>query len=230
MTAAMEPENSVPAVVDSVGGSSGLSILQRNFAREFVANGGKATEAAIAAGYAAPSARISATKCLCNPRVGHEIERLSRTFIYSGLPAAIHRLFGIIMNPETKDRDALKAVNSLLERAGMAAPKGGLQVNVGVQVNGQQAQALIGEVWQAKQARLSDIPPAMSDTNLRQIEQSIDVLASLPADPPGGDQLQGPAGPQCPLPVPQPTELPNSDDLPPAPTEAFRKAFDDDEA
>lgn len=213
----------------SVANASSLSAQERIFCDVFVANGGKAGEAARAAGYATASADVTACKLLCRSRVADRIKNLCGKFGHACLPVAIQTLVACAGDEKALWKDRIKAANSLIELAGIGAPKGGIQVNVGI-VNGQQAQQIIASVHEARSRRLSDIPPAMSDTNLRQLEQSIDVLASLPADPPGGDQLQGPAAGTCPLPVSQPENASNSDDFPPAPTEAFRKAFDDDEA
>jgi hypothetical protein len=70
----------------------------------------------------------------------------------------------IAADEKAQRKDRIKAATSLVEHGGMAAPKGGVNVNVGVQVNGQQAQAIIASVHEARSARLSDIPPAMPDT------------------------------------------------------------------
>lgn len=186
----------------SVTGTSALSANERIFVDVFVANGGKGEDAALAAGFAEASARISACRMLCRKRVSDAILARCQTFVQSAIPVAVKALLDIAGDEDALRKDRIKAATSLLEHGGMAAPKGGVQVNVGLQVNGQQAQALIGEVWSAKERRLSDIPTAMPDTlqsDLRDIEQ---LAIGPPATTPGGDQVQGPASGSCPVPVP----------------------------
>jgi phage terminase small subunit len=208
---------------------SALSVKQRAFALAYVCNGGKAREAALEAGYGEAGAHVAANRCLVNHKVGAEIQRLCKAFIHTGLPAAIHRLIAIISDEKVAPRDAIKAVNSLLERGGLATEKGGVHVNVGVQVNGQEAQRLIGEVWNARSARLSDIPPAMSDT----LEEDLNTIEALaiapPTATPGGDQLQGPAGATGPLPVPSTATIEFPDVSQPDAASEFRRAFDEDD-
>lgn len=209
----------------SVSGRDALSQQERIFVDVFVGNGGKAGEAARAAGYADASADVTACKLLCRPRVAHQIRAQCESFAHAVLPVAIRTLAAAAGDEKALWKDRIKAANSLIELAGMTAPHGGVHINVGVQVNGQQAQALIGEVWNAKKARLSDIPTAMPDTidvDLNDIER---LAISPPADPPGGDQLQGPGAGTCPVPVSPSAQCHNSDVSQPDP---FRGAFDDD--
>lgn len=174
---------------DSVSGPSALSVKQRAFALEYVTNGGKARDAALAAGYGESGAHVAANRCLVSPKVGAEILRLSRSLIHTALPLAIQALVEIVTDKEIKPEIRRKAAVDLLERGGMGSEKGGVHLNVGVQVNGQQAQALIGEVWDARSARMSGIPTAMAD-NMRMIEGAVERLED---DGRGGDQPQGPA-------------------------------------
>jgi hypothetical protein len=101
-----------------------------------------------------------------------------------------------------------------------------------LQVNGQQAQQIIASVHDARQARLSDIPPAMPDT-LQEDLRTIEALAlPSPDAPPGGDQLQGPGAGTCPVPVSQSAQPQNPSV---SPVDVFKGAFDngagdDDEA
>lgn len=144
-----------------------MSARQREFARHFVLNGGNATKAAVMAGYSASDPSVAGHRCLLHPAILAEIRRLSIVNVASFLPIAIRVLIELMCDPETPARDRISAANSLLDRGGMAAPKGGVQVNVGVQVNGNEVQALIGSIWDAKSAKVGDlsgIPPAMTDT------------------------------------------------------------------
>lgn len=192
---------------DSVVSAAALSQPERIFCDVFVGNGGKATEAAIAAGYAEGSAHVAASRLLCRKRVGDYITKLCEQFAHTALPVAIRALIDIAGDPLALRKDRIKAATALLEHGGMAAPKGGVQVNVGVQVNGQQAQALIGEVWDAKQRRMSDIPTAMTD-NIRTIQGAVQRLED---EGTGGGQLQGPDVPPVALPPSSSAHSPKSD-------------------
>lgn len=239
--------NAVGAHVEagrSVSRASDLSQHERIFVDVFTANGGKATEAALAAGCPEPSAHVQASRMLCRPRVAAAIKARCESFAHACLPVAIQTLLEICGNDKLLPKDRIKAANSLVELAGMTAPHGGMTLNVGVQVNGQQAQAIIQSVHDARSARLSDIPPAMPDTlgsDLKMIEGTIERLAG---DPPGGDRDQGTLGPDCPLPVSDPEQPQKSrvscecekcrgmeapDGIAEDPFDAFRQAFDDDD-
>jgi phage terminase small subunit len=194
----------------SVSAASKLSAPERIFCDVFMANGAKATEAAIAAGYPEASASVQACRLLCRKRVADYIIASCERLIQTALPVAIRALIEIASDKDALRKDRIKAATSLLEHGGMAAPKGGVQVNVGVAVNGQQAQQLIGEVWEAKARRLSDIPPAMPDTLQRDLADIEAAALPAPADTPGGDQLQGPVGGGCPLPPPSSANSPIS--------------------
>jgi phage terminase small subunit len=186
----------------SVSGPSALSQVERVFCDMFVGNGGNAKEAAIAAGVDPGKAAVQACRWLCKRRVADHIHRLCQRLVHASLPIAIKALMDIAADETAQRKDRIKAATSLLEHGGMAAPKGGVSVSVGVAVNGQQAQQLISSVWEARAARLSDIPTAMPDTlqsDLRDIEQ---LAISPPQTPPGGVELQGPAAGTCPLPAP----------------------------
>lgn len=207
LSAANEHPTEHGNAVGSVTGPASLSVKQREFALAYVLNGGKGTEAALAAGYGETGAHVAANRCLVNPKVGAEIQRLSRSLIHTALPTLIRELIELATDKAIAPRDRLKALNSLLERGGIATDKAGVQVAVGVQVNGSTAQALISEVWTQRSGRLSDIPPAMSDSmegNLKAIEQAIDAPATTL---PGGDRLKGSRPPHVSLPVHASTEL-----------------------
>lgn len=59
-----------------VGGGGGLTLKQRAFAREYLANNGNATRAAISAGYSVHTAREIAAENLTKPAIRFEIARL----------------------------------------------------------------------------------------------------------------------------------------------------------
>jgi hypothetical protein len=159
-----------------------MSARRREFARFFVESGGNGTKAAVLAGYSVSDPAKAASRALLDVKVVEEIKRLSTVNIGAWLPLAIRVLIDIMSDPTTPARDRISAANSLLDRAGMAAPKGGVQVNVGVQVNGNEVQALIGSIWSAKEARGSDIPLPMSD-DARAVEA---ITSAAPAvDHPG---------------------------------------------
>jgi phage terminase small subunit len=222
-----------------VTGTSALSEAERIFVDVFIGNGGQATAAAIAAGLPEASASVAACRMLCKRRVADAILARCQTFLQTAIPVALKALFDIAGDEQALRKDRIKAATCILEHGGMAAPKGGVQVNVGVQVNGEQAQRLIGSVWSAKQARLSGIADGMSDTlqsDLRDIEQ---LAIGPPADPPGGDQLQGPGAGTGPVPVSPSAQPPLSavsdgaddgtlDGADASPIAAFRRAVEGD--
>lgn len=212
--------NSASKLVDELQESDGqcsdaskLSAQERIFCDVFVANGGKAGEAARAAGYADASADVTACKLLCRKRVADRIEHLCKQFVHTQLPVAIQTLVLAAGDEKALWKDRIKAATSLLERGGMAAPKGGVNVSVGVAVDGQKAQAIIASVHEARSARMSVIPTAMSD-NLRTIEGAVERLED---DAAGGDQTQGPAGAGVALPPPSSEQPPISDVSRPGP-------------
>ena len=213
----------------SVSAASKLSAMERIFCDVFMSNGGNGAAAAIEAGYPEASATVQACRLLCRKRVADYLVASCERIIQAGLPVAIRTLIQIASDEKALPKDRIKASTSLLEHGGMAAPKGGVQVNVGVAVNGQQAQQLISSVWEARQGRLSDIPPAMPDKELRQIGQSIDALSTPLEATQGGDHLQGPAAPAGPLPGYSSEHCPETDVSAPAPVDAFKRVFDDGE-
>lgn len=189
--------------LDSVVGAGALSAMERIFCDTFVANGGNGMEAAIAAGADPDKAAVQACRWLCRKRVADYLTNLAARFAHTALPIAIRTLIEIASDKDALRKDRIKAAVSLLEHGGMAAPKGGVQVNVGVAVNGQQAQQLIAEVWDAKTQRMSDIPTAMPD-NLQALSSAIDALETdEPAsEGEGGEQFQGPVAGVPSLPPP----------------------------
>lgn len=130
-----------------------MSERRREFARQFVLNGGNGTKAAVMAGYSEADPSKAARRALLDAKVIAEIKRLSTINIGAWLPMAIGVLIELMADPTTPHDTRRKCAVDLLDRAGMAAPKGGVQVNVGVQVNGNEANALIGSIWDARKAR-----------------------------------------------------------------------------
>lgn len=189
----------------SVSGAASLSAMERIFCDTFVANGGNGTDAAIAAGYAEGSAHVTGCRLLCRKRVADHLVAMSQRFVHAALPVAIRTLIEAASDDKALWKDRIKAAVSLLEHGGMAAPKGGVHVNVGVAVDGAKAQQLISSVWSARAERMSDIPTAMPD-NLQAISDAIDELESdeLPAEGEGGEQFQGPVAGVASLPPPSP--------------------------
>jgi hypothetical protein len=141
--------------------SDGLTAMAREFARQYVLNGGMAEQAAIDAGYAG-GARNMATRNLCKPKVQAEIARLSKVTVGAALPVAIGRLIAIL---ETEGKDAdpraqVQAAVAIMDRAGLHVPRGpavSLQIN---QITGSQAQDIIAEVHARRSARLNSDRPA----------------------------------------------------------------------
>lgn len=174
------------------GGRAGLSQLQRDFALHFVATGGKGRRAAILAGYSANTAHVSAFRNLANAKVLHEVDRLCKSNIKAALPVAIRALIRVCMSSKD-DRAVVQAASKLVELGGMVPRSAGPAVQVNLQVNGQQAQTIIGEVWQARERRLSDIPAPMSDDS-HTIDATPQPQLAAPAGDPGrgGVEFQGP--------------------------------------
>lgn len=103
-----------------------LTPTQEAFASAYVLNGGKATDAALEAGYAEGSARVRAYELLKKPHVIKRIYELTVSSLGTHIPAAlatVARLSGSARSEYVQ----LEASKDLLDRAGMSAPK---QVNV----------------------------------------------------------------------------------------------------
>lgn len=157
-----------------------LNQMQRDFAANYVANGGKSTAAAEAAGYS--SAATMGSKLKLNPRVQALIRKLSIVNIEASLPAAIQALLDICEDVQAAPKDRIKAAVSLLDRAGVRGADGpsvAVQVNVG---GSEPASTVIRSVWDARQARMSSIAAPMRDT-IEQVEQAEN---DDPEEPAGG--------------------------------------------
>lgn len=150
-----------------------LTDRQHQFVIEYCVHG-NAAEAARVAGYSAQIARQSAYKLLLKPHIAAEIRRHAATLVDAHIPSAVATLAQLMTDPEVEPRDRIRAAEGLLRHV---RPGGGsavaVQVNVGTRAA--DAQAVIAEIWAAKQAR-----------ETRE----------------GGSVIQGPAGFPSPIPPP----------------------------
>lgn len=178
-------------------GGHRLSVPQTIFAQNYVMNGGNGVQAARAAGYASST---MAVKCLSNPSVLAEIKRLSVLNLEAKLPELIARLTAIALDPKTPPALAVDTGMKLLDRAGLKPKSSPLveihQSSQHVHLTSDLAQQVIGEVWQARQRRVSDISGGMTD--------SAPLIDATPAaavhDPQGGGNSQGPVAGPDPIP------------------------------
>jgi phage terminase small subunit len=99
-----------------------LSSRQIAFVVEYVANGGKRKEAAIAAGYAAASAHVEAHRQLTKPNVIKAVYELTVAQMGAHLPAALARI-AKLSDGAKSEYVQLEASKDLLDRAGLSAPK-----------------------------------------------------------------------------------------------------------
>jgi hypothetical protein len=131
----------------------GLTDLQSAFIDAFIQNGGRAGEAAVTAGYGGGAENMG-LRNLAKPKIQAEIQRRLKTQAGSALAAAIGRLLKII-ETSTDDRAAVAAALGLMDRFGMAPPKGPAIVNNIAVMNGNAAQAILIEVQERRQQRLA---------------------------------------------------------------------------
>lgn len=131
----------------------GLTDLQSRFCDAFIENGGRAGEAAVTAGYGG-GAEGMGLRNLAKRKIQDEIERRVRMQRGSALAIALHRGLDIIQNSDD-DRAAVAALLGIMDRFGMAPPKGPAIVNNIAVMNGNQAQAILVEVQERRQRRLS---------------------------------------------------------------------------
>ncbi|MCP3735635.1 terminase small subunit [Sphingomonas sp. RP10(2022)] len=109
--------------------------------------------AALAAGYAESGASNMATRNLLKPQIQAEIERRVKMGRGSALLAGTSALFKVL-DKGSDERAIVTAATALLDRFGMAPPKGpATQVNLNV-MNGSAAQAILVEVQERRQQRL----------------------------------------------------------------------------
>lgn len=226
---------SVPA--SGKPGQSYLSEKQRLWAAYFILTNGNATDAARRAGYGSPA--TSGLKNMVNARIMQEVRRIAAANINSHIPLAFASLVRVMENPEADARAVVAAANSILDRAGLRPKSGAPGIQVNVQINGQQAQAAIAEVWEARQSRLerrehnlsvldrryddglirhtgnmSDIDDTMSDVS-HDVDAARAVVDAADAGQGGGGCApQGPAVPPSSIPPHQSEHLPeNAGDL-----------------
>lgn len=170
-------------------GPSSCSSQEREFARAYVLVGGNATKAAALAGYACPE--VAGSRCLTRPRVLDEVRRISIANASALLPIVMRQWLNILCDEEADTRARVMAGEKIANMAGAMKGSGGPAVQVNLQVNGGEAQAVISEVWERRLRRLedrtSDIAAPMSDV--------IDAAAEPPSLAPpaagGGDASPG---------------------------------------
>lgn len=115
---------------------------------------GNAGEAAKAAGYADSGAANMASRNLLNPKIQAEVERRVRIGRGAALLAGTSALFKLL-EKGTDERAILGAATALLDRFGMAPPKGpAVAVQVNNTVNAGDASAVLTMIAQRAAARL----------------------------------------------------------------------------
>lgn len=197
------------------GARDWLTPQQREFCRQFVANGGNANKAAIDAGYGGGASNM-ATRNLCKPKLVAEIKRLSIINVGALLPVVIQQLLDIACDVKADPKARVSAAVALLDRGGMHVSRNQPTVAVQVNVNGAQAQTLIEEIWKQKsdreerrqraydavseridrkRAKMSDIEDGMPDNSQPAIEGR------------GGVNLQGPMAVGSTIPAPSTADI-----------------------
>lgn len=132
-----------------------LTELQSYFVDAFIQLGGNASAAAEVAGYGKGDSM--GIRNLAKPKIQNEIVRRLKIQGGSVLAVAIGALLRIIENPASDEKAVTQAALGLMDRFGMAPPRGpavAVQVNNN-NVNGHQAQSILAEVLAAREARLS---------------------------------------------------------------------------
>lgn len=132
-----------------------LTELQSRFVDAFIQLGGNAYAAAEAAGYGKSDGM--GLRNLAKPKIQNEIVRRLKVQGGTVLAIAIGALLRVIENPASDEKAVTQAALGLMDRFGMAPPRGpavAVQVNNN-NVNGHQAQSILAEVLAAREARLS---------------------------------------------------------------------------
>ena len=132
--------------------ADGLTDQQRAFCQAFIDERGQIEAAAIAAGYGG-GAKNMGTRNLAKPKIQAEIARRLKLQAGSALAIALGALFRIIESSDDP-RAVVQAALGIMDRFGMAPPKGpavAVQVN---NVSGDAAQQLLRSVWDSRAARL----------------------------------------------------------------------------
>ena len=99
-----------------------LTEKQDAFCDEYVANGGRGTSAAKAAGYAEKSAHVEANRLLKNPLILQEIYKRTALAVGAAAPRALMTIIEMSSNAKS-DYVKLEASRDLLDRAGLKAPE-----------------------------------------------------------------------------------------------------------
>lgn len=172
--------------------ASQLSDMQLSFAGHYVANGGKGKDAAELAQYA--NADVAACRLLCNPRVLALIKRLSMAHADAAFPIAIRTLIDCCNDTGASWKDRRQAALDLAKLGGNV-PKDGPSVAVQVNVGADQpASAVLRNVWNDRNARLSGIAAPMQDTKGATIDASPDPFGDGDGSAGrGGVAIKGPA-------------------------------------
>lgn len=101
---------------------SDLTPQQAAFVDAYVANGGQATAAAKAAGYAQGSARVSGNRLLKQDKVLRHIHDRTIAALAAAAPAALNTLERLARSAKS-ERVRREAASDLLDRVGMRAPE-----------------------------------------------------------------------------------------------------------
>lgn len=96
----------------------GLTKRQGDFAREFVSNGGRRSDAAVAAGYAVATARIEAYRLLQKPAVVDAIRKESERALQGNVALGQHVLANLAEHA-VSETVRLAAAQALLDRGGL---------------------------------------------------------------------------------------------------------------
>lgn len=99
-----------------------LTEKQDAFCDEYVANGGRGTAAAKAAGYAEKSAHVEANRLLKNPLILQEVYKRTALAVGAAAPRALMTIIQMSTNAKS-DYVKLEASRDLLDRAGLRAPE-----------------------------------------------------------------------------------------------------------
>ena len=110
-----------------------LTPKEQAFAEHLVTNGGNGTKAAIAAGYSAKGAHVTASRLKRNPKVLKYLREMSQEMIDGAAPEAISTIRKLLKNKSGYVR--LEAARDILDRAGVGNQKtgpapAGLVVNI----------------------------------------------------------------------------------------------------
>ncbi len=100
-----------------------LTDMQAAFAREYAANGGRGTDAALKAGYSKESAGQRAYELRQIPAVQEAINRELRKSFTDLATIAIDQARMMLLDPKTPASARVDLIKSVCDRAGLGAPK-----------------------------------------------------------------------------------------------------------